>query len=226
MSSLELHPGPRHARGLTRHRVEQGARGEAGVPQLASCCTPTPDAQDPTLSTQSHTTSCGDCRLARSGGDGQTRGDAGPAGGPAPDPPHIRRACWVSKAERAACRATEGARLEQATVGWPSPRAVHRLAAMCSTTSLCCPYLRMPLTSLYVQPIPLLQQLHFHECICVKQLELTRATPGAPRMCSGTCPRSGAPRSLRRPTVEQLSGNCGTTPGFSSRAPCFPLCDA
>ena len=67
-------------------------------------------------------------------------------------------------------------------MGWPSPRAVHRLAAMCSTTSLCCAYLRMPLTSLYVQPIPLLHPLHFHECICVKELELTRATPGAPHV--------------------------------------------
>ena len=34
--------------------------------------------------------------------------------------------------------------------------------------------------SAYVQPIPLLQPLHFHGCIWVKELELPRATHGPP----------------------------------------------
>ena len=42
-----------------------------------------------------------------------------------------------------------------------------------------CFRIEFPLSA-YVQPIPLLQPLHFHGCIWVKELELPRATHGPP----------------------------------------------
>ena len=46
-----------------------------------------------------------------------------------------------------------------------------------------CSRIEFPLSA-YVQPIPLMQPLHFHGCIWVKELELPRATPG-PLACEG-----------------------------------------
>ena len=45
--------------------------------------------------------------------------------------------------------------------------------------------------SAYVQPTPLLQPLHFHGCIWVKELELPRATTRAPGMRGGSPAAAG-----------------------------------